>query len=128
MRITFLLPCYAWVPSGGFRVVYEYANRLVKLGHEVTLVHPRRLKYPPPPERLSAYQRFRGTANGLRELLVRPSIDWQPIDQRVTLQFVPSSDERYVPDGDAIFATAWHTVRSVLEYPRTKGEKFYLIH
>jgi len=29
MRITFLMPGYMWGPSGGFRVVYEYANRLV---------------------------------------------------------------------------------------------------
>jgi len=126
MRITFLTSCYPWGPSGGCRVVYEYANRLVSRGHQVNVVHPRRVKYPPP-ERLTAYRWARRKAIWLRELLSRPSIRWQPVDERVNLRFVPTSDSRHIPDGDAIFATAWHTVASVLECPSTKGEKCYLI-
>ena len=41
--------------------------------------------------------------------------------------FVKSSNSRHIPDGDAIFATAWHTVASVLRYPSAKGKKCYLI-
>ena len=41
MRITFVLPMYLNSPSGGFKVVYEYANRLAALGHRVSVVHPR---------------------------------------------------------------------------------------
>jgi len=41
--------------------------------------------------------------------------------------FVATSDFRNIPDGDAIFATAWHTVPSVLRCPPTKGKKCYLI-
>src|SRR5579885_3571237 len=58
MRITFLMPCYCWVPSGGFRVVYEYANQLVARGHRVTVIHPRRLAFPPE-ERFTLRQRLR---------------------------------------------------------------------
>jgi glycosyltransferase involved in cell wall biosynthesis len=54
-------------------------------------------------------------------------VDWQPIDSRVKLLFVPSSDSRHIPASDVIFATSWHTVRSVLECPPKKGEKCYLI-
>lgn len=39
-KIIILLPCLAWSPVGGFKVVYEYANRLVAVGHEVTIVYP----------------------------------------------------------------------------------------
>jgi hypothetical protein len=39
VRVTFLMPCYAWRPMGGFRVVYEYASRLVACGLYVTVVH-----------------------------------------------------------------------------------------
>lgn len=127
MRVTFLMTGYVWGPSGGIRVVYEYANRLVSRGHQVTVVHPRRLKFAGPPEKLTVYRRARKTADGLLDLLAKPSIGWQPIDKRVKLLFVPSSDSRYIPDGDAIFATTWRTVRSVLECPVTKGEKCYLI-
>jgi hypothetical protein len=45
MRITFILPMFLASPSGGFRIVYEYANRLQQRGHRVTLVHPRSLVF-----------------------------------------------------------------------------------
>ncbi len=126
MRITFLMPGYMWGPSGGFRVVYEYANRLVSRGHEVAVVHPRQLSFcPPVASTLRA--RVRRMRLGLLELVSTPSIDWHPIDQRVKLLFVPSSQERHIPDGDVLFATAWNTARAVMECSLAKGEKSYLI-
>ncbi len=127
MKVTFLAPGYTWGPSGGIRVVYEYANRLVERGHEVSVVHPRRLKYSPSPEKRTPYYAVRGWAGNLLSLAVKPSINWHPVDPRVRSLNVPSSDEAYIPEADAIFATAWTTVRSVLEYPNMKGEKCYLI-
>ena len=126
MKITFLMPGYPWGPSGGCRVVYEYANRLASRGHQVAVVHPRHLKYLPP-EQLTAYQWLRRKAKRLRRSLSKPSIEWQPIDKRVRLLFVPSSESSDIPEGDAIFATSWHTVASVLRCPPAKGEKCYLI-
>ena len=38
MRINFLVP--EIVRSGGIRTVFEYANRLTALGHEVTVYTP----------------------------------------------------------------------------------------
>jgi len=126
MKINFLLPCYAWGPSGGFKVVYEYANRLVARGHQVNVIHPRRLKFPPP-EELTIRKRVRITRLWVKEICSEPHIDWHRVDPRVRLLYVPSSDQRYVPDGDILFATAWHTVRSVSECSAKKGEKCYLI-
>ena len=39
MRISFVLPCSGRYPIGGFRIVYEYANRLADRGHQVSIVH-----------------------------------------------------------------------------------------
>lgn len=115
-------------PSGGYRVVCEYANRLVSRSHDVTVVHPRRLDPSPcPPEKLSLRGHAREAKKKLSDLLLTPSIDWQPIDDRVKLMYVPSSAPDYIPDADAIFATNWGTVQSVLRCPRVKGEKCYLI-
>jgi glycosyltransferase involved in cell wall biosynthesis len=108
-------------------VVYEYANRLVARGHEVTVVHPRRLKSDSPAGSATAYRFLRGAATRAVNLLSRPTVDWQPIDSRVRMAFVSSSDFRNIPDGDALFATSWNTVHSVLESPDTKGNKFNLI-
>src|SRR6267143_4195312 len=126
MRITFVMPCYPWTPMGGFRVVYEYANRLAVRGHEVTVVHPSRVKYAPQ-ESLTTRQWIRKQFNSMIELYSEPSVDWQHIDNRVKMRFARDTDTRHIPDGDVLVATAWHTVRSVLECPAAKGEKFYLI-
>lgn len=126
MRVTFLLPCYAWAPSGGIRVVYEYANRLSRRGHQVSIVQPLHLKYTPD-EQLSARQWLRQKHYSLRSWISKPSFDWQPLDDKVQTLFVPSSDSSYVPDADVIFATSWHTVRSVLECSEAKGQKCYLV-
>jgi L-malate glycosyltransferase len=111
---------------GGFRVVYEYANRLAVRGHQVTVVHPSRVKYAPQ-ESLTTRQWIRKQFNSMIELYSEPSVDWQHIDNRVKMRFARDTDTRHIPDGDVLFATAWHTVRSVLECPSAKGEKFYLI-
>jgi len=128
MRISFLLPGYIWAPTGGIRVVYEHANRLVASGHDVTVIHPRRLMHlSPRPGGQSAYYWIRRHARRGLELFHKPSLDWQKVDPRVKSLYVPTSDPSNIPDGDAIFATSWQTVRTVLECPESKGEKFYLI-
>jgi glycosyltransferase involved in cell wall biosynthesis len=57
----------------------------------------------------------------------RPEINWHTIDNRVELRFVPNPSEKWIPDGDVVFATAWHTVGPVLKYSERKGRKCYLI-
>jgi L-malate glycosyltransferase len=126
MRITFLLPGYVWAPSGGPKVVYEYANRLVRRGHEVAVIHPRRLEGCPK-ECSTAYQRARASAFRVIEFVWQPSTSWHPIDPKVRLLFPPTSHERYIPDADVIFATSWQSVASVLRYQEIKGQKCYLI-
>src|SRR5665647_3046825 len=39
VKITFVLPPFSNYPSGGFKVVYEYANYLVRKGSEVTIIY-----------------------------------------------------------------------------------------
>jgi L-malate glycosyltransferase len=126
MTITFLMPGYHSLPSGGFRIIYEYANRLVARGHQVTVLHPRRLKYLPPAT-FNAYRWVRGKGWALTTLFRLPKVDWHVIDPRVRLRHIPNSHARYVPQADVLFATGWPTVRSVLECPPDRGEKIYLI-
>lgn len=128
MKITFLMPGYSSGPSGGFRVVYEYANRLVSRGHSVSVVQPRRMKYAPTSERLSVRGWLReNVKNRLNNLRAKPAVNWQPVDPRVSILLVPDSGSENLPDGDAILATSWHTVRSVLECSQSKGQKCYFI-
>ncbi len=127
MRITFVLPFYPWRPVGGGRVVYEYANRLVARGHQVSVVHARRLsRFPPAP--VAGISRLLGRKVGqLRDLAFTPRVRWQTVEARVRMLYEPDLLAAHVPEGDAVFATAWETAEYVQEYPRSKGEKFYLI-
>lgn len=120
------MPCYCWVPSGGFRVVYEYANQLVARGHDVAVIHPRRLAFPPA-EKFTVRKRIRRMRLAAVETYKHPEIYWHEMDSRVRLEYVPDSSAKYVPEADAIFATAWHTVDSVLRLAPSKGKKCYLI-
>ena len=38
MKLTFCLPEISQVPMGGYKIIFEYANRLTARGHEVSLV------------------------------------------------------------------------------------------
>lgn len=107
-------------------MAYEYANELVRRGHEVAVVHPRRLRQSIT-QPISLYWNLRRRAAHLRNILVHPTVTWQYIDKRVRMLFVPELLARYVPDADAVFATAWQTAEYVHEYPSSKGKQFYLI-
>ncbi|MBV1735321.1 MAG: glycosyltransferase family 4 protein [Candidatus Desulforudis sp.] len=106
--------------------MYEYANQLVARGHEVIVVHPRRLpnwNLPSP----NLYRWFRRKVGHLRNIVLKPKVEWQPIDRRVQMLYVPEPTARYVPDADVVFATAWQTAELVSRYLQTKGRKFYLV-
>ena len=107
--------------------MYEYANQLVSRGHQVDVVHPRRLCYLPPSNNVSIRDRIRIARWDLQALVSDPDLSWQKVDPRVRLTFVPNSDPKHIGDGDVLFATAWNTVPSVLRCSRSKGQKCYLI-
>jgi len=127
MKISFILPYFSWKPVGGYKVVYEYANRLSLRGHEVRVVHPYIM-----PNRYRWYHttlgNFRRRLGEIRDIILKPrSIPWHKINPDVKILCPFFLDWRNIPDGDAIIATAWNTAEFVGECPPSKGHKFYLI-
>lgn len=123
MRINFVLPLLMRTPVGGYRVVFEYADGLAKLGHDVTIVYPHRWRPDP-----SLAGRIKGALWPLKKRLFdRPLVPWHVFHPRVVHRLSATIDERAVPDADATVATAWQTAASVAALPDRKGEKFYLI-
>ena len=114
---------YLNVPSGGFKVVYEYANRLNRRGHQVTIIHPRNIDAADGlAEQVKAtLWQYKVQANN------HPLIPWFKIDVEVGLDLVTDLREQFIPNGDAIFATAYETASPVFSYSSKKGRKFYLI-
>jgi glycosyltransferase involved in cell wall biosynthesis len=125
MVITYLLPGMSKnKPAGGFRVVYEYANRLSRRGHRVNVVHP--LIHSP--DRLSLKRRLGiPPVLAINRLTGLPRVGWLDIDPKVNILLVRSLEEKYIPKADIILATAWQTAEWINTYGQDKGEKFYLI-
>ena len=95
MRVTIVLPKYTNRPIGGFRVHYEYANRLAARGHAVTVV---------------GLVRSRRVRLGIRRRGLRRFTSWFDFDPRVHLKI---SDGLSIPRCDVAIVTAWETAEIV---------------
>jgi glycosyltransferase involved in cell wall biosynthesis len=126
MRIVFLLPQEGSRPAGGFKVVYEYANRLAKRNHTVQVVHIAQLFHRG--ARLSLRDRLRG----LRYVPFALSGNWRPdrwfkFDPRVKLSWMPTMSRLFLPRADGYIATWWTTADRLASLPDLPGKKLYLI-
>jgi glycosyltransferase involved in cell wall biosynthesis len=123
MKIAFLLPIRSARPAGGFRVVYEYANRLTRHGHEVCVVHPWACSPP-----ASFLDRVRARLWVARWRSRRAAIaPWFEFDQRVNLSVVTHPSVDNLPEADILAATAWHTAPWVADAAPERGQGAYLI-
>lgn len=110
-------------PSGGFKVVYEYANRLTALGHQVTVVHPRTVEV-----QTGLIENLKKRLWKTKQRLAnRPLISWFAVNPGVNMLLVSDLREGNLPGADVIFATACETAFPVALYSANKGKKFSLI-
>ncbi len=129
-RITFLLPGSGRLPSGGYKVVYEYANRLVKDGLAVSVVYP---SFPFPFKERGWSRFLHQCENVLRYLFFKISgiyhgRSWFPLDEKVQEHLVWSLNERHVPASDLYIATAVQTSFYLASYRSVpSAQKYYLI-
>jgi glycosyltransferase involved in cell wall biosynthesis len=126
MRVNLILPCYAWKPSGGFKVVYEYANRLSKAGFTVNVIHPIFNKKNPFEYSLNK-SFFLTIKQYIKHKLFKPNIYWHEVDHNVRIIVTTSLDEKNIPNAEFIIATAWITAEFVVKYASDKGIKYYLV-
>jgi glycosyltransferase involved in cell wall biosynthesis len=124
LRITFLLPGSGHLPTGGAKVVYEYANHLSRRGHRVSVIHPGRNASASTP-----FQVVRGAVAFVQRSATRSfrPQSWFKIEPRVRMLWVPTLSSRFIPDADVVLATAWGTAEWIADYPASKGEKYYLV-
>lgn len=122
--ITFLLPCEGSVPSGGFKVVYEYANRLVADGYKVNIMYPILSKI----ENISFVNRLRIYKWYFYYLRKGYSCkSWFKLDVRVKERLVLSLNQSRIPLSDYYVATALSTAYCLKEYNVSINKKLYLI-
>lgn len=120
MKISFCLPYFNTHAQGGYKMVYEYANRLVKDGHTVTIYYHSvrnlvNLKIP------IVLKRF------LLNVKAQFHPKWFKLNHRVKKVVVMDISDREIKDADCIFATGFTTAAPVKALDESKGKKFYLI-
>lgn len=131
MRATFILPGPSVHPSGGYKIIYEYANRLTFLGHHVAILHPffipsRELHSPqifslPLINKVAFYLSF------LKHTRKSRPWSWFKIDCRIRMKITPDMRSFFVPNADILVATMWDNAEFVARCPSCKGKKFYFI-
>ncbi len=117
MKITFLLPHVRL--SGGVKALLEYANRISRMGHEVSIVVPAESH---PWYRLDKQL---STLGKKPERMSAESVDW--FDNKVPITLLSSNNTAFIPPADVLIATAWQTAQFAAKLPRETGEKFYFI-
>lgn len=126
-KILFLLPGAAGIPTGGYKVVFEYCNRLAADGYKVGVMYPSCCR---------GLHRvgFRVWCKALLRFIIYSILPrytargWFPLDRRVKEYWVWSLRERNVPKADVYVATAVQTAYYLARYKRISPScKFYFI-
>lgn len=125
-HIVFLFPAYYDTPMGGYKVVYEYSNRLINDGYKVTIIYPSFLFF----GKISLFRKAKHCLKFIYYLVVKKKgpYSWFQLDEKVELKFVYSLKEKNVPKADYYIATAMETAYSLNGYKNIDNkQKFYLI-
>lgn len=124
MRINILLPFFPKLPVGGFRVQYEYANRLAARGHAVTVLHPCTVEEP----RGWKARAARAAKLARERLTDQGRVPWHALREGVRLLSVPDLGERFTPAADVTVATSWATAEMLNSYSPRAGRKFQIVY
>lgn len=124
MKINFVLPFYSRFPGGGIKIMYEYANRLTKLGHDVVIYHCIDTPYTNYPITRPFF---------IRKIIQKvfygsnPKPEWFLFDDRVTLCFIDRVEQKVIRDADIIISTWWSIVEPISKLPDSKGQRINLV-
>lgn len=127
--VTFLLPHAANKPVGGYKVVYEYANRLAEQGYQINIVYGIASR---PIKNKIVHILYR-CIRTLRWLKFRFWADYTPASWFQTnpkINHILRYDfsKKHMPHSDYYIATAWSTAPWLNQYPELSTQhKLYLI-
>lgn len=120
MKINVLLPGNTNKATGGYKVIYEYCNKLSCYGHDVIIYY----YYGPMFERLRMPETIRLLLVKIFSETVGPGL-WFKLEKKIKKKVIKSATE--IVDGDIVIATSIGTVKDVYELPSRCGKKFYFI-
>lgn len=122
--ITFIFPSPGVNPTGGYKVVYEYANRLVADGYQVNIVYAGSIFW----SQKTLYYKITNCVRYIQRWIKGYSCrKWFVLDERVKEVFAFSLNYRHVPKSDIYIATSPYTAMYLKYYPVNSMNKYYFI-
>lgn len=124
-HIVFLLPGHGLKPIGGHKVVYEYANRFVEKGHEVSIVYGASCLF----RKMSFLKKFISIFRYIYFKFSKKYVPyhWFDLNKKIDILYTWDLNEKYIK-GDIVFATSMETAISLKEYKSIKCiNKYYFI-
>lgn len=121
MKINFIIPNIPGKPTGGYKVMYEYANCFAENGHDVVLYHVatiEKLKYNIP-------HWLRMIRTKLFYSDSRPK--WFQISDKVKTINIPRIESQYIRQADFNMLTQWAEVLDFNKLGDSKGKRVNLI-
>lgn len=117
MKINFLLPHYGKRPTGGFKVIYIYANEFARKKMQVNLIYPATCK--------KGIGALTGWIRTYRDRAKKA--EWFQLAEGISKIYVLNLNEKNIPDADYTVATAYETSLYLKQYSSKKGGKIYFI-
>lgn len=122
MTISFIFPHPVPGATGGYKVIFEYANRLVAEGHKINIIYGGSLFF----SQKTMYFKLTNCIRYIQKQIQGYSCrSWFPIDKRIKEHLTLSLNYRHVPKSDIYVCTSPYTAMYVKDYPTDK--KFYFI-
>jgi glycosyltransferase involved in cell wall biosynthesis len=122
--ISFLMPSHSKFPVGGFKVVYEYANRFIEDGYQVNIIYPATVL----PEGESFIEKLKTISRYIYYKLNKryTPYHWFELDKRVKTYWVPFISQKYIPQSFAFVATSGQTAECLDRFEGV-ARKIYFI-
>ena len=121
MKINIFLPGLPITPGGGYKIMYEYANQFVKLGHDVVIynvITNSIFEYPHPHWLRYLYYSYKYPH-------FRPS--WYPLLPQIVCRNIPRLHNKFVRNADVAFSTNFALTFELTKLSKNKGAKYNLI-
>lgn len=122
--ITFLMPHAGFKPSGGFKVVFEYANRFANDGFRVLIIHPAAIEF----KSLSLLKKTKALLRYLYwQVKIKTIREWFHLNSKVRRKILLSLKDSRIPQSDYYVATAVRTAYALNNFNIAREKKIYMI-
>lgn len=123
MIISFLLPGPSQFPAGGYKMIFEYANRFARIGYRVNIIYAGSLFW----QKKSVPYKFSGVLRYIQKLITGYSSNWFEFDDEVKEYLTLSLNYRHVPHSDIYVCSTPFTAMYLNSYPIDNIRKFYFV-